>query len=101
MLNKKTVTAIQRACYHLCAVVRSSIDGGTIESIRTYWKDGSEIVPAQVGLYENKEPESPGVAQRSVKDKGTYHLYNFRLYRPEGWPESEMNVDAREFEDRP
>ena len=86
---------IQQAIYHLCAVVR--ITDRKQERIRIYSKEGPEMIPAEVGLFREKEPEAVE-AQWSIEDVGVYLLLYFRLHRPDDqFPASEMDIDAPEF----
>lgn len=86
--------------YNLLAVVRLA-ESNYKDSIRTYWKDGKELVPDNnVKHFEDKDPDAVLERQWSVQDKGRYMLYYYRLIQPEGWPESEMDIHQPEFEPR-
>ena len=93
---------IQSATYRLCAVVNTGQGAHDRKGIRTYIADGTEMVPAEIGNYEKKEPEAadPELYRWSVQNPGVYILFDFREYVPPGWPESDAKLDAPEFEDR-
>jgi len=83
------------AQYHLCMVVRLLSSTSTCEYIRTYDKDGSELLQSEVGVLTEKAKYH---APWTIEDEGNYILFYFRLVRPEGWPGgSEMDVDRPEF----
>ncbi|KAF4635164.1 hypothetical protein G7Y89_g2925 [Cudoniella acicularis] len=93
-------TGIQEAMYQLCAVVRTHSEGQNSERVRAYWKDGAEIVPAQVGIFEQKEPDLVSDQEWSIQQEGSYELFYFRVCRPEGWPEQQMDDQAEESQAR-
>ncbi|KAL2065366.1 hypothetical protein VTL71DRAFT_3036 [Oculimacula yallundae] len=88
---------IQRAVYHLIAVIQVQGDGEP-DRVRTYWKTGTEIVPAEVGEYKKKENSK---LDWSVEEGGEFVLFYFRLHRSNDLPDSEMDTNAPEFEARP
>jgi hypothetical protein len=88
--------------YNICAVVRLVDDRlEQPDDIRTYWKDGHEIVPSEVGIIRPKD----GAAMHTrwtVQSQGTFDLYYYRLSRPAGWTDRGSGIDetAPEFEER-
>ena len=83
---------VQDATYILAAVIRMT--DGKREHIRIYSKEGTEIVPAEIGEYREKEPEQP---QWSVAQPGVYMLFYFRRYVPDkNWPVEDVAAVERE-----
>jgi len=99
--DNKWKLGVQHATYHPCAIVRCPLENEFAERIRTYWKDGSEIVPAEIGDFKAKEPEAMDIAQWKLQDPGNYMLFYYRIPVPQGWPTSEMDIVAAESEPRP
>jgi hypothetical protein len=87
---------IQSAVYNLCAVVR--ITTGQKEYIRIYAKDGSEVLPAEVGNYRLKEPEAHLETQWSISEPGEYVLFYYREWTSDR--ESEMELESPEYRER-
>jgi hypothetical protein len=79
LTRRRRVFRIQEATYHLCAVVYLSQNGSPSEHIRTYWKDGTDIVPAEIDDYQNKEPHIANAQQWTIQDKGEYMLFYYRV----------------------
>jgi hypothetical protein len=74
------------------------------DDVRTYWADGYEIVPPEVGNFAEKDAEAdvPANERWSVENNGTFDLFYFRvLYRDETNITSQINPFAPEFSVRP
>jgi hypothetical protein len=74
------------------------------DDVRTYWADGYEIVPPEVGNFAEKDAEAdvPANERWSVENNGTFDLFYFRvLYRDETDITSQINPLAPEFSVRP
>jgi hypothetical protein len=87
--------------YNICAVVRLADDRGNEDDVRTYWKDGHEIVPSEVGVINAKDHEA-SLPRWTVASQGTFDLYYYRLRRPDNWQDRGSGIDesAPEFEER-
>ena len=90
----------QAATYNVCAVVRIG-DGAQPDDVRTYWKNGHEIVPSPTGIVQEKDFEA-SLPRCTVADEGRFDLYYYRVLRDErsdpGW--SGIDESAPEFEQR-
>jgi len=54
--------------------------------VRTYYNDGKEIIPSEIGDYKSKEPSASVCSDMkwSIKEKGEYVLFYFRHLIVEG-----------------
>ena len=57
--------------------------------------------PKNGQIFRGKDPDAFLSTQWSIQDRGSYMLYYYRVLRPGGWPESEIDIDKPEFEPRP
>lgn len=97
-----TKLGVCQSTYLLSAVIK--VTPREKEQIRRYWKNGTEMVPDQVGEFKKKFP-CQGFGDHnvpwSIKDKGVYILFYYREHVPPGQGssgnESEMNLDAPEI----
>ncbi|KAH7397496.1 hypothetical protein BKA64DRAFT_753012 [Cadophora sp. MPI-SDFR-AT-0126] len=90
-----------RNTFHLTAIVRLARDSTFRDEIRTYWRNGSEVVPAEIGSLRGKERGAAG-PQWSIKDHGHVLyavVFQIVLYSPTGLS-TVIKTSAKEFEDR-
>jgi len=65
----------QGPTYHICAVVKLADGVGGMDKVRTYSKKGIEILPAEIGNFEDKEPDIMSGNPWSIEEDGKYMLY--------------------------
>ncbi|KAL5322897.1 hypothetical protein ACEPPN_010876 [Leptodophora sp. 'Broadleaf-Isolate-01'] len=58
---------VVRSTFHLIAVIRLHRDYTSKDEIRTYWRNGNEIVPAEIVAFRLKEPRAAD-KQWSIQD---------------------------------
>jgi len=95
----KREAGVQKATYHLLAVIRFADESRQVDNIRTYWQDGEEIIiPAEVGTFREKEPEAKIEDKWTVEDAGEYYLFYYRVRV--GVSERASNIDLHAAEVR-
>jgi hypothetical protein len=93
-----------KAGYNICAVIRMAVDSLN-DDVRTYWNDGHEVAPAEIGHFTNTDEEAAKDPRWTVQSTGVFELF-YRL-RPRS-DETEIHEDekseidnaAPEYEDR-
>ncbi len=94
---------IQSEKYSLCAVVRMGSPELEInDDARTYWENGKEIMPPEIGAhFKSKDSEAKAERRWSLMDRGEYILFYYRVEEGKDGPPFPMNLIAPEFEERP
>jgi hypothetical protein len=89
----------QEAQYNLIAVIRLATDDHP-DDIRTYWKTGREIVPPEIGEFFKDKDYGALDRPWTVESNSKFMLYYYRVNGGNGWPDSEIDINAEEFEER-